>query len=310
MLSPRSAHATTSTSRRGRTSALRAGAGLLAAATLLLTAAPAHAVTTSSTGWHPVSGTDRTFRADNGIALDYHYYAEGVDWDRPAGAVFYFDGDGTTRTEQPGGRFATRLAEAAAETNRALVFVEAPHGSRSWRAGDTEATAAAVRQFATTNIIPTTDAGVLMAGYSGGAEFLSRHLLREGMDWLPAGSGAAFIGGGGTYGRPITEATAATDDHELTWIVGDRDGAYATDSGPWSARAAAAQAQAEYREAGYEQAQRITTAGAHTDYDIPAVVADRLAAYKVPTDVEFLEDLPRNATGKILKKELRTVTSR
>lgn len=90
-----------------------------------------------------------------------------MDWDRPAGAVFYFDGDGTTRTEQPGGRFATRLAEA----------------------------------------------------------------------------------------------TPATDGHELTWIVGDRDGAWATDSGSWSARAAATQAQAEYREAGYEQARRITTAG-------------------------------------------------
>ena len=200
-----------------------------------------------------------------------------MDWERPAGAVFYFDGDGTARAEQPEGRFATRLAEVAAETNRAFVFVEAPNGTRSWRAGDTAATAAAVREFATTNITPTTDAGVLMAGYSGGAEFLSRSLLREGMDWLPAGSGAAFIGGGGTYGQPIAEATAATDDLELTWVVGNRDGAYATDAGSWSAQAAAGQAQAEYREAGYDEAQRITTAGAHTDYDIPAIVADRLA---------------------------------
>lgn len=264
--------------RRARTPRIRLGAGLLAAAALLLGAAPAQAVPTSSSGWHPVSGTDRVFRADNGIALSYSYYADGVDWDRPAGAVFYFDGDGTTRTEQPEGPFATRMAEVAAETNRAFVFVEAPNGSRSWRAGNTAATAEAVRQFATTNITPTTDAGVLMAGYSGGAEFLSRHLLREGLDWLPAGSGAAFIGGGGTYGQPIAEATPATDDHELTWIVGERDGAWATDSGSWSAREAAAQAQAEYREAGYDRVQRITTAGAHTDYDIPALVAGRLAA--------------------------------
>ncbi|MFI7743765.1 hypothetical protein [Kocuria rhizosphaericola] len=275
MASPRPAHVPAR--RRARTPKPRMGAGLLAAAILLLAAAPAQAVTTSSTGWHPVSGTDRTFRADNGITLSYHYYAEGVDWDRPSGAVFYFDGDGTARAEQPEGRFATRMAEVAADTNRAFVFVEAPHGTRSWRAGNTEATAEAVRQFATTNITPTTDAGVLMAGYSGGAEFLSRGLLREGMDWLPAGSGAAFIGGGGTYGQPIAAATAATDDLELTWVVGDRDGAWATDSGSWSAQAAAAQAEAEYREAGYDQAQRITTAGAHTDYDIPALVAEQLA---------------------------------
>ena len=263
--------------RRARAPRIRLGAGLLAAAVLLLGAAPAHAVPTSSSGWHPVSGTDRVFRADNGIALSYSYYADGVDWDRPAGAVRYFDGDGTTRTEQPEGPFATRMAEVAAATNRAFVFVEAPNGSRSWRAGNTAATAEAVRQFATTNITPTTDAGVLMAGYSGGAEFLARHLLREGLGWLPAGSGAAFIGGGGTYGQPIAEATPATDDHELTWIVGEQDGAWATDSGSWSAREAAAQAQAEYREAGYDRVQRITTAGAHTDYDIPAIVADRLA---------------------------------
>lgn len=269
---------TSAPARRARAPRIRLGAGLLAAAVLLLGAAPAHAVPTSSSGWHPVSGTDRVFRADNGIALSYSYYADGVDWDRPAGAVFYFDGDGTTRTEQPDGPFAIRMAEAAAATNRAFVFVEAPNGSRSWRAGDTAATAEAVRQFATTNITPTTDAGVLMAGYSGGAEFLSRHLLREGLDWLPAGSGAAFIGGGGTYGQPIAEATPATYDHELTWIVGEQDGAWATDSGSWSAREAAAQAQAEYREAGYDRVQRITTAGAHTDYDIPALIAGRLAA--------------------------------
>lgn len=277
MTSPRPEDATAPARHRVRTSRVRLGAGLLAAAVLALSAAPAQAVTISSTGWHPVSGTDRTFRADNGITLNYHYYAEGVDWDRPAGAVFYFDGDGTARAEQPHGRFAAQLAQVAADTNRAFVFVEAPNGTRSWRAGNTEATAEAVRQFATTNITPTTDAGVLMAGYSGGAEFLSRSLLREGMDWLPAGSGAAFIGGGGTYGQPIAEATPTTDDLELTWIVGNRDGAYATDTGSWSAKAAAAQAEAEYRGAGYDQVQRITTAGAHTDYDIPAIVADRLA---------------------------------
>jgi acyl-CoA synthetase (AMP-forming)/AMP-acid ligase II len=35
-------------------------------------------------------------------------------------------------------------------------------------------------------------------------------------------------------------------------------------------------------------------------------VRDRLARYKVPRDVTFLESLPRNATGKVLKRELRS----
>ena len=38
---------------------------------------------------------------------------------------------------------------------------------------------------------------------------------------------------------------------------------------------------------------------------VQAYVRDHLARYKVPRDVTFLETLPRNATGKILKRELR-----
>jgi len=33
-------------------------------------------------------------------------------------------------------------------------------------------------------------------------------------------------------------------------------------------------------------------------------VREHLARYKIPRDVEFLDELPRNTTGKILKREL------
>ena len=36
-----------------------------------------------------------------------------------------------------------------------------------------------------------------------------------------------------------------------------------------------------------------------------AYCKERLAAYKYPRSVEFLDALPKDATGKILKKELR-----
>src|SRR3954471_13051714 len=39
--------------------------------------------------------------------------------------------------------------------------------------------------------------------------------------------------------------------------------------------------------------------------DIKAKVKSDLARYKVPKEVEFLDELPRNATGKVLKKELK-----
>ncbi|MDA2891400.1 long-chain-fatty-acid--CoA ligase FadD2 [Mycolicibacterium sp. BiH015] len=46
--------------------------------------------------------------------------------------------------------------------------------------------------------------------------------------------------------------------------------------------------------------------GASIDEDaIKAYVRDNLARYKVPREVVFLDELPRNPTGKILKRELR-----
>ena len=39
---------------------------------------------------------------------------------------------------------------------------------------------------------------------------------------------------------------------------------------------------------------------------VQSYVKENLARYKVPRDVVFVDELPRNATGKILKRELRT----
>ena len=39
--------------------------------------------------------------------------------------------------------------------------------------------------------------------------------------------------------------------------------------------------------------------------DVIAVARERLAGYKVPTSVEFVPELPRNASGKVLKHVLR-----
>ncbi|MGZ4533776.1 MAG: AMP-binding enzyme, partial [Mycobacteriaceae bacterium] len=37
-------------------------------------------------------------------------------------------------------------------------------------------------------------------------------------------------------------------------------------------------------------------------------VKANLARYKVPRDVVFLDELPRNATGKVLRNRLHSVT--
>ncbi len=45
--------------------------------------------------------------------------------------------------------------------------------------------------------------------------------------------------------------------------------------------------------------------GALTEEDVIAILKDKIAKYKIPEVVEFVADLPRNPTGKIMKKELR-----
>ena len=42
-----------------------------------------------------------------------------------------------------------------------------------------------------------------------------------------------------------------------------------------------------------------------TEQELQEYLKGRLAKYKIPEFVEFVQDLPRNATGKILKKEIR-----
>jgi fatty-acyl-CoA synthase len=49
----------------------------------------------------------------------------------------------------------------------------------------------------------------------------------------------------------------------------------------------------------------VTTNGGPSEDDIKSKVKSDLARYKVPREVEFLDELPRNATGKVLKRELK-----
>jgi fatty-acyl-CoA synthase len=50
----------------------------------------------------------------------------------------------------------------------------------------------------------------------------------------------------------------------------------------------------------------VTASGAElTEDDVKKYVKEHLARYKVPREVEFLDELPRNATGKVLKRELQ-----
>jgi fatty-acyl-CoA synthase len=48
----------------------------------------------------------------------------------------------------------------------------------------------------------------------------------------------------------------------------------------------------------------VTSGGDVSEDDVKELVKSNLSSYKVPREVEFLDSLPRNATGKVLKREL------
>ena len=56
-----------------------------------------------------------------------------------------------------------------------------------------------------------------------------------------------------------------------------------------------------------ELAAAVVTPGTVTEDEIKDYVRDHLARYKVPREVVFIDELPRNPTGKILKRELRQI---
>ena len=45
---------------------------------------------------------------------------------------------------------------------------------------------------------------------------------------------------------------------------------------------------------------------AMSEEQIIAYSREHLAGYKVPRSISFIDEIPRNGSGKILKKELRT----
>ncbi len=47
-----------------------------------------------------------------------------------------------------------------------------------------------------------------------------------------------------------------------------------------------------------------------TEEEVVAYCKEKLAAYKVPKQVELAEDLPKSAIGKVLRRELREMEER
>lgn len=276
------------------TAALVASTGITAipatAATVPETATPQSTVTAAQSSLSV--GTFKTFTASNGQQLKYHYFNNPGS----TGTIFYFDGDGTTNFDWPtaspsntwvdsipGNGHVQRVNNQAKAQGMDLVFLDHPQNGRSWWNGvDGDAAATAVHQ-----LIPATRSSrVMMVGYSGGSEFLARHLLYRNNSWLPTLSTAVMIGGGGLNDRVPSAPLSRLAGMSMVWEVGDRDIEGATSHTEWSALRVSREARNAYERAGYTQARISVIPGVnHVTYDFPQIVAkhaSRLAARTLP----------------------------
>ena len=248
-------------------------------------------------------GRNIYYRVDNLHLLSESESAPGV--------LFYFDGDHLSRA---GSRLLRRtsplraeLAQVAAEFNMLSVPVLSPGSLREPRLTDAGSYAppltynwwvrarsngrmvrALIEKIALAYKVDMSR--VWLAGYSGGAEFLSYELLSHDIDWI-RGGGATFIGGGGADGVPVRVRELAAlnpSSHEhllMSWHVGVLDGRspsgrrrMATSAeGSWSARIAAQEGSAFYESLGARTLLQVTPGRGHTGYPIASLVGVDLA---------------------------------
>ena len=249
-------------------------------------------------------GRNIYYRVDNLHLLSKSESAPGV--------LFYFDGDHLSRV---GSRLLRRtsplraeLAQVAAEFNMLSVPVLSPGSLRESRLADGDSYAppltynwwvrarsngrmvrALIEEIAMAYKVDMSR--VWLAGYSGGAEFLSYELLSHDIEWI-RGGGATFIGGGGADGVPVRvreRAALNPSSHAhllMSWHVGVLDGRspsgrrrMATSSeGSWSARIAVQEGSAFYEGLGARTLLQVTPGRGHTGYPIASLVGADLAA--------------------------------
>lgn len=229
------------------------------------------------------AGLYQEYVGSNDRVLEYHYFDNGHQ-----GTLFYFDGDGTTNFHHPtvgadvhhepgvGNGHVQRMNEVAKNHGMDLVFIEHPdgkNGGRSWWAGMTDEVvdeyALAVREL----IVATDSKAVQLVGYSGGSEFLVRHLLLNGNDWLPKNSAATMIGGGGLAGYSLVKPSPRMKDMPYRWVVGEKDIEGAAKPETWSALRVSKDAAAAFEDKGYREAELVVIPNTnHINYKFKDVV--------------------------------------
>lgn len=230
--------------------------------------------------------TNQTFlsyTSPAGTTSQYHVYAEGVDFSKPVGVVFYFDGDywrnDQSKVYDPSGELAQMAASAAAQ-NMLFVPVISPDANR-YDAGvtwweDMERNGEFFRSFASSFIAANgvDSSNVWTMGYSGGAEFITYELTDHNTAWRNGG-GSIMVAGGDSDGS--VDADATTKASPMYWWVGANDTSGNTNPVTWSARGAVESGYNAYLGAGFSDARvKLIDGFSHHDYDLPHILASSL----------------------------------
>lgn len=230
--------------------------------------------------------TNQTFlsyTSPAGTTSQYHVYAEGVDFSKPVGVVFYFDGDywrnDQSKVYDPSGEL-TQMAASAAAQNMLFVPVISPDTNR-YDAGVTwwenmDRNGEFFRSFASSFIAANgvDSSNVWTMGYSGGAEFITYELNTKPQTWRNGG-GSIMVAGGDSDGS--VDADATTKASPMYWWVGAKDTSGNTNPVTWSARGAVESGYNAYLGAGFSDARvKLIDGFSHHDYDLPHILASSL----------------------------------
>ena len=233
--------------------------------------------------------TNQTFlsyTSPAGITSQYHVYAEGVDFSKPVGVVFYFDGDywrnDQSKVYDPSGELAQMAASAAAQ-NMLFVPVISPDTNR-YDAGVTwwenmDRNGEFFRSFASSFIAANgvDSSNVWTMGYSGGAEFITYELNTKPQTWRNGGGSIMVAGGGLDEGTP----SAALKSQPMFWYANSNDGTGETYPQTWSARGAVEGGYDAYLAAGYTNASATVLNGSgHFDYNFSQILSNSLTKGK------------------------------
>ena len=233
--------------------------------------------------------TNQTFlsyTSPAGTTSQYHVYAEGVDFSKPVGVVFYFDGDywrnDQSKVYDPSGELAQMAASATAQ-NMLFVPVISPDTNR-YDAGVTwwenmDRNGEFFRSFASSFIAANgvDSSNVWTMGYSGGAEFITYELNTKPQTWRSGGGSIMVAGGGLDEGTP----SAALKSQPMFWYANSNDGTGETYPQTWSARGAVEGGYNAYRNAGYTNASATVLNGSgHFDYNFSQILSNSLTKGK------------------------------